>query len=286
MAENKGKVKQAQGKKMTIQSTIKSDLIANFKEADDLEKLLGTKLSVVFPNKSKIKIDWEEIRKEKLPKRLRREKIRSMKESKKLEILKEGNIQGELQKYVIIGFNCVVKQLQEGQISSVLVNSKLPSNLLMFLLPLCQSKQVPVLGLDMLDVVTKSVLGFSSMVLGLHLETGQEENHFFAVCELVKSVWEKSRSEDSKNCDDAAVERMISDKNAPEEADQKVCRDKSPGFRENIKIKNFHLKRKSSSERVFIPVDETKTPVEKRDPAPQRKKKALNFPPYYNSKLL
>ena len=78
-----------------------------------------------------------------------------MRDSQLEHLIKEENIQVDLQKFVI-------KQLQSNSLNSDIVNSKLPTNLLRFLLPLCQSKQVAVLGLDSLDMLTKSVLGFSS----------------------------------------------------------------------------------------------------------------------------
>ena len=61
------------------------------------------KLRNIFPNKEKVKIDWGVILKEKLPKRLRKEKIKNMRDSKLEQMIKEENIQVDLQKFVIIG---------------------------------------------------------------------------------------------------------------------------------------------------------------------------------------
>ena len=279
-------MKQAQGKKMTIQSTIKTDLVINFKEADELEKLLSHKLLRVFPNKDKIKIDWVAVRKEKLPKRLRKEKIRTMKETKKLEVMKEENIDADLQKFLIVGFNSVVKQLQADNISSVIVNSKLPSNLLMFLLPLCKSKQVAVVGLDKLDLVTKAAMGFSSTVIGLTLEVKQELNYFNEVSRLIMEVWKQVAKEDIVQKSSIGVE-VSAEENSNKGAIDSVIKSKKDQEAGQCKIRNFHLKRKSCSERAFIPDGDTvDINVQENDAVPVKKqKKALQIP-YYNSLLM
>ena len=288
MADKKGKVnmKQAQGKKMTIQSTIKTDLVINFKEADELEKLLSHKLLKVFPNKEKIKIDWVAVRKEKLPKRLRKEKIRTMKETKKLEVMKEENIDADLQKFLIVGFNSVVKQLQADNISSVIVNSKLPSNLQMFLLPLCKSKQVAVVGLEKLDLVTKAAMGFSSTVIGLTLDVKQELNYFNEVSRLIMEVWKQEAKEDIVQKSSFVVE-VSAEENGNKGAIHTVIRSNKDQEVGQCKIRNFHLKRKSCSERAFIPDSDTvDINVQEKDTVPVKKqKKALQIP-YYNSLLM
>ena len=291
MAEkaDKGKVnmKQAQSKKMTIQSTIKIDLFANFKESEKLENLLKEKLQNIYPNKDKIKIDWGEIHKEKLPKRLRKEKVRNLKDVKKQQLIKEDNIQVYLQKFVLIGFNCVVKHLQAGSVSSVIVNSKLPTNLLRFLLPLCQSKQVAVLGLNNLDLVTKSVLGFSSTVIGFLSDVEEEQNHFHDLTKLVKSIWIQSPAAvDSAKGDDREPPKDIEQDNGnkvPEPKEVKTL-DKPCDAVQPPKPINLHLKRKSRSERSFVPTSiEILKPSTEKEPA--KKKKKINFP-YCHSKLL
>ena len=279
-------MKQAQGKKMTIQSTIKTDLVINFKEADELEKLLSHKLLRVFPNKDKIKIDWVAVRKEKLPKRLRKEKIRTMKETKKLEVMKEENIDADLQKFLIVGFNSVVKQLQADNISSVIVNSKLPSNLLMFLMPLCKSRQVAVVGLDKLDLVTKAAMGFSSTVIGLTLDVKQELNYFNEVSRLIMEVWKQEAKEDIVQNSNIGVE-VSAEENVKKGAIDTVIKSKKDQEVGQCKIRNFHLKRKSCSERAFIPDGDTvDINVQENDAVPVKKqKKALQIP-YYNSLLM
>jgi len=279
-------MKQAQGKKMTIQSTIKTDLVINFKEADELEKLLSHKLLRVFPNKDKIKIDWVAVRKEKLPKRLRKEKIRTMKETKKLEVMKEENIDADLQKFLIVGFNSVVKQLQADNISSVIVNSKLPSNLQMFLLPLCKSKQVAVVGLEKLDLVTKAAMGFSSTVIGLTLDVKQELNYFNEVSRLVMEVWKQEAKEDIVQKSSFVVE-VSAEENGNKGAVDTVITSRKDQEVGQCKIRNFHLKRKSCSERAFIPDSDTvDINVQENDAVPVKKqKKALQIP-YYNSLLM
>jgi len=288
MAE-KGKVnmKQAQGKKMTIQSTIKMDLLNNFKEVDDLEKLLGQKLLKVFPNKDKIKIDWESVLKEKLPKRLRKERIRTMKETKKLEVMAEDDIDANLQKFVIVGFNCVVKQLQSNNVSSVIVNSKLPTNLLMFLLPLCKSKQVAVVGLDKLDVVTKEAMGFSSTVIGLTSDVEQELNYFHEVSRLITEVWNQVAKVNNVQNSDFGAEVSKEENGNKVAIDSAVIKSNKEKDDGQCKIRNFHLKRKTCSERAFIPSKtDTVNGQEEGLPDPWKRRKKVLQIPYYNSVLL
>jgi len=287
-------MKQAQCKKMTIQSTIKTDLVTDFKQSDKLESLMKSKLSNIFPNKEKVKIDWGVILKEKLPKRLRKEKIQNMRDSKLEQMIKEENIQVDLQKFVIVGFNCVIKQLQSNSVNSVIVNSKLPTNLLRFLLPLCQSKQVAVLGLDSLDLLTKSVLGFSSTVLAFHVDINQEQNYLHEVSLLIESAWKESRgilNDERDLCEDnIPKENDKKDKAADEEHPNSQV--KSDPSNDNVvelpKIRNLHLKRKSNFVRAFVPVlAETKIPDIDNEVRLKKKKKLSTLDiPYYGSKLL
>jgi len=280
-------MKQAQSKKITIQSTIKIDLLASFKESEELENLLKEKLQHIFPNKDKIKIEWGEILKEKLPKRLRKEKVRNLKELKKQQVVKEDNIQVEHQKFVLIGFNSVVKQLQAGSVSSVIVNSKLPTNLLRFLLPLCHSKQVAVLGLENLDLVTKSVLGFSSTVIGLLADADEEQNYFHDLSKLVKSIWNQSLAANGFKSDDREPSTDNEHDNGNEVTEVKEVKtlDQPCTAVQPLKPINLHLKRKSRSERSFVPAS-TEIKLHSSDKEePAKKKKKINFP-YCNSKLL
>ena len=72
-----------------------------FKESDKLESLMKSKLRNIFPNEEKVNIDWGVILKEKLPKRLRKEKIKSMRDSQLEHLIKVENMQVDLQKFVI-----------------------------------------------------------------------------------------------------------------------------------------------------------------------------------------
>merc|ERR1712025_886771 len=161
--------------------------------------------------------------------------------------------------------NTVVKQLQAGNIGSVLVNSKLPTNLLMFLLPLCDSKQVPVVGLDNLDIVTKSAMGFSCTVLGFMKDVNQGTNYFY---EVNNTIMTASMQFGHSKCVDVALHTI--QRSSPK--DPPTTSNKT-NMTEQCTIQNVHLKRKSSSNRVFIPVGKITSPVE--DPpeqAPPRKK--------------
>jgi len=110
---------------------------------------------------------------------------------------------------------------------------------------------------------------------------GEEQNHFFDVSKLIRSIWNRSKvgeghqiSDGTENVGDSSTKLQTSKQS------KVIIADKLP------KVKNMHLKRKSRTERVFVP-PETKLPSEEEmEPAKKRKKvPALNFP-YYNSKLL
>ena len=74
--------------------------------------LLKDALRVTFP--SQAKINWKEIHKEKLPKRLKKEKIRKMKSELKEKEITEKNIELSNQRFFRLGFNKVVKSLQSN----------------------------------------------------------------------------------------------------------------------------------------------------------------------------
>jgi len=91
-----------------------------------VEKLkleLHDSLSKIYVSKKKVNesIKWFEIRKDKkLTKRLRREKVRQLRDARRQELAAESGIAVENQKYIVIGFNKVVKQLQADKLALVL----------------------------------------------------------------------------------------------------------------------------------------------------------------------
>ena len=110
---------------------------------------------------------------------------------------------------------------------------------------------------------------------------GEEQNHFFDVSKLVRSIRNRSKVGEGHQISDVDTENVgDSSKLKTSKQSQVIIADELP------KVKNMHLKRKSRTERVFVP-PETKLPSEEEmEPAKKKKKvPALNFP-YYNSKLL
>ena len=276
MAE-KGKSKKPQNSKLTIKNCFNTSLITNFPEASALEELLRDKLRNIFVNKADIKISWTEIKNEKLPKKLRREKIRRLKDNKIFDILSQGIIRTDLQKFLVVGFNSVYKQLQKDLLSFVIVISTLPNNLVTFLVQLCQDKSVPILGLENLDQVTIKEFGYKANVIGFTSEVSNLDNHFFDISRLVKSVWTKLSAttkleaitvdEDNKQCN----KRLKTDLNSRK--------------RETEIVKNFHLKRKATGERAFVPQKFHK--IDSRPDRPSKKKNdSVSDNVYIISKLL
>ena len=123
--ESKTKNSKSQPKKQTVSFAVKTDLITEFTEAGKLKLELHDSLSKIYVSKKKVNesIKWFEIRKEKkLTKRLRREKVRQLRDERRQELAAEAGIAVENQKHVVIGFNRVVKQLQADKLALVLGN--------------------------------------------------------------------------------------------------------------------------------------------------------------------
>ena len=80
--------------------------------------LLEDALKVTFP--SQAKINWKEIHKEKLPKKLKKEKIRKLKSELKDKEITEKNIELTNQRFFRLGFNKVVKSLQNNEVICLL----------------------------------------------------------------------------------------------------------------------------------------------------------------------
>merc|ERR1712241_1557538 len=152
-------------KKLTAHNSMpKCELIRlDAAESCKIEELLRKKFLRTFPVKPKIK--WGEIHKEKLPRKLKKEKIRQLKDSDVQKQIAEKEIKVEDQKYFVLGFNKVVKSVQSGLVSSVIVSASLPDKLADIVARLCDIKKVPLVGLNNLEQFTLSCLGFSCSVV-------------------------------------------------------------------------------------------------------------------------
>ena len=154
---SKGKV--IQHRKPAIESRVKEALVMGGQEVGESLRggLAGGRGKLEEPG------DWKKSL-EGITKKERIEKSREVKKAVRSE-RKTSNL--ETKKFVVVGFKEVMKAVQKNGVKIVLVDSKLPENVLCFLLPLCQSRSVNVLGLQKLDQISQDTLGFKSSVIGL-----------------------------------------------------------------------------------------------------------------------
>ena len=71
-------------------------------------------------------------------------------------------------KSIVLGFSCVVKKINKGEVKAVLLDPQLPHNLLQILHSLALANNLPVIGVQDLRLLTKRILGFKVNVLGLY----------------------------------------------------------------------------------------------------------------------
>jgi ribosomal protein L7Ae-like RNA K-turn-binding protein len=163
---SKGKV--IQHRKPAIESRVKEALVLGGQEVGESLRvgLAGGRGKQEEPG------DWKKSL-EDMTKKERIEKIREVKKAVRSE-QKTSNL--ETKKFMVVGFKEVMKAVQKNGVKIVLVDSKLPENVLCFLLPLCQSRSVNVLGLQKLDQISQDTLGFKSSVIGLKGILMGEEN--------------------------------------------------------------------------------------------------------------
>merc|ERR1711915_618350 len=145
-----------------------------------------------------------------------------------------------------LGFNKVVKTLQENKLVWVVVSPNLPEKMLDILLNLCQLRNVSIIGLECLDQVTQSCLGFSCSVIAV---SNNGEETFLA--EMTRKAIEFAFDDDNKmevNGDNSSKEKknIIDSKPSCNNVSQK-------NHKEEVKEpRKLHLKRKSKSERAFV----------------------------------
>jgi len=243
--QQSAKVK-AKPKTVSKKPTVKSSLVKyNLTRVDvDKEKvvlnLLEDALKVTFP--SQAKINWKEIHKEKLPKKLKKEKIRKLKSELKDKEITEKNIELTNQRFFCLGFNKVVKSLQNNEVICLLVSHAFPDELKDILTHLSVTMDVPILGLNALESSVKSTLGFNCSVIGFTKEI-QKSSDFE---QLTEKVLEASSI--------LKGEKMKEDKNVNGSASGNDSHVKAIEPIQQNPLKNLHLKRKSSNHsRAFKP---------------------------------
>ena len=241
-------------KKPTVQDPFKEKSFSNLSE--EQSQLFETKLSEVLENTfpKKAKVNWGEMCREKLPRRLRREKINELKQEIIKKQISEKQINVDNQKFVFLGFNSTVKNIQTNHVSVVLINSSLPSKLVEILQPLCKMKKIPFLGLEGLDRLSRDQLGYLCSVIGI---SSQEENPFSDIVDLALQNSDVSKDEICKETTKRKAEQGASEKILPKDA-----KTSKP-----TEVRNLHLKRSSRHSRVFLPpsdVEPSSEPAKKR----------------------
>ena len=259
---NKTKSGKPISKKLTVHNSMpKCDLIRlDAAESCKIEELLREKFLRTFPLKPKIK--WGEIHKEKLPRKLKKEKIRQLKDSDVQKQIAEKEIKVEDQKYFVLGFNKVVKSVQSGLVSSVIVSASLPGKLADIVARLCDIKKVPLVGLNNLEQFTLSCLGFSCSVMAF---TSSTDDSVAQIVDIIVSLSGASSREESVAEEGKVTENLKSVKNSPPKSTPVV-----------LKPRNLLLKRTSKTERVFTPGrsdDDSDSDSSSSPPAPKRQKK-------------
>ena len=162
--ETKGKV--VQHRKPALESTLFEELVVGTAE---LGERVGEGLARLV-EKKEINNDtkpWKEVLKEVMTKKERIKKIIEFKKAAKSEGKSAVNTNTNLKKLIVLGFKSVMKTVESGEVELVLVDSQLPQNLLRFLLPLCQSKGVRILGLQDLAGISRKIFSFRSNVICL-----------------------------------------------------------------------------------------------------------------------
>ena len=259
---NKTKSGKPISKKLTVHNSMpKCDLIRlDAAESCKIEELLREKFLRTFPVKPKIK--WGEIHKEKLPRKLKKEKIRQLKDGDVQKQIAEKGIKVEDQKYFVLGFNKVVKGVQTSLVSGVIVSASLPDKLADIVARLCDIKKVPLVGFNNLEQFTLSCLGFSCSVMAF---TKGTDDSVAQIVDIIVSLSGVSSREESVTEEGKAAVNLKSVKNAPSKASPVVP-----------KPRNLLLKRSSKTERAFIPKgsdDDSDSDSSFSQPAPKRQKK-------------
>ena len=181
----KGKV--VQSRKHSVRSSLVKPLnIAKGETVMEIEKLLEDFLQQNLPverHTEEAQTSGSHIRLTKQEKKDKNRERRRISRAKR-ESLKDF----KAPKPVIFGFSCVVKKINRGAIKAVLVDPQLPQILLQILHSLALEKNLRVLGIVDLGLLTKKVLGFKVSVLGLcHSEQADSGGLY---CRLLENVLE------------------------------------------------------------------------------------------------
>ena len=235
-------------KKPSVKNTIKKPQFQVLEGDLGLKvlSLVKEKLSKAFPKKPTI--NWRELQKEKLTRKLKKEKARKMKLELTQKYIAENAVDVNYKSCFVLGFNKVVKNLQTNlNTDCIIVSSNFPDKLSHVLVPLCKVRNVRLVGIDKLDVVTRESLGFTCSVMAIL--TSSEHSVFTS--DIVQKIRSIEMDSNDKN------EKITVSKSESESTKTSVNlmgKDSPPiTVAEKKKPTNLLLKRSSKNARIFSP---------------------------------
>ena len=237
-------------KKPSVHNSIKKtpfQVIEGDKGLEILSMVKG-KLSKAFSKKTKI--NWREIQKEKLARKAKREKVKKLKEEMKQKYIEENDVDVNMQAYFVLGFNEVVRSLQTNlNTDSILVSSNFPEKLSHILVSLCKVRDVRLVGIKKLDVVTRESLGFPCSVLAVL--TGVDCTFTSDIVQKIRSI-EMDSNETSERMSVSESEQESTVSADLKAHDQNI---ENVGINQDLKkTRNLLLKRNSKNKRAFMPL--------------------------------
>ena len=229
-------------KKPTVKDTFneKCLVVPDDQQSLLLETTLREKLEKTFPRQPKF--NWVAV---KLPRKLKREQFKQWKEENIQKQIIEKSIEIEHQKFISLGFNTTVKEVQKNSVSTVIISTNLPTKLIEVLKSLCEMKNATLVGLNCLDSLSKEQLGYCCSVMGI----SSQQDHLFS--DIVDQVKEISKSHLANVGDLVTVEEK--QKDVPKFEDVVVEKRQKEIADKVGPVRNLHLKRSSRKVRSFVP---------------------------------
>ena len=235
-------------KKPSVKNNIKKPRFQVLERDLGLEvlSLVKEKLFKAFPKKSTI--NWRELQKEKLTRKLRREKVRKMKLELTQKYIEESAVDVSYKACFMLGFNRVVKGLQANlNTDCVIVSSNFPDKLSHVLVPLCKIRNVRLIGIDKLDLATRESLGFTCSAMAIV----NSSDHSVFTSDIVKTI--RSIEMDSNDTKEEMFESESESTKPTVNLLRKASNTPTLMDVEKKRSTNLLLKRSSKNVRVFSP---------------------------------
>ena len=228
-------------KKPTVKDNYNERCLAVPDESQSLllETKLREKLGKTFPRQPRF--NWVKV---KLPRKLKREQMKQWKEENIKNQIAEKNIEIEHQKFISLGFNTTVKEVQKNNVSTVLVSSNLPTKLIEVLQALCEMTNTTLVGLNCMDSLSKEQLGYCCSVMGI----SSQQDHLFS--DIVDIAQDISKSHTTSSVGDVIA---VEQKNVCKSQEVVVEKRKKEVADKVEPVRNMHLKRSSRKVRSFVP---------------------------------